>query len=66
MVTRDQGQFASLWSPRTHLTGRIHTNSWGKTAGMASMRLNSAQTAASTGEFFPGQGWGEGRGSEAG
>ncbi|XP_027264387.1 transcription factor p65 isoform X3 [Cricetulus griseus] len=48
MATRDQEQFESPWSPRTHLTGLIHMNLWGKTAGMVSMRLNSAQTAAST------------------
>lgn len=59
MATRDQEQFASPWSPRTHLIGRIRMNLWGRTAGMASTRLSSAQTAASTGETCTGQGWGE-------
>ncbi|XP_038170707.1 transcription factor p65 isoform X3 [Arvicola amphibius] len=48
MATQDQEQFASPWSPRTHLIGRIHMNLWGRTAGMASTRPSSAQTAAST------------------
>ncbi|XP_060240596.1 transcription factor p65 isoform X2 [Meriones unguiculatus] len=48
MATLDQEQFASPWSLRTHLTGLIHMNWWGRTAGMVSTRLSSAQTAAST------------------
>jgi hypothetical protein len=51
MAIQDQGQFASLWSPRIPLTGLTPMSLWGKTAGMASMRLSSVQTAASTGEF---------------
>lgn len=51
MATRDQGQFASPWSPRTPLTGLTPMSWWGKTAGMASMRPSSARTAASTGEL---------------
>lgn len=54
MATQDQGQFESPWSPRTHLTGLIHMNLWGRTAAMATMRLNSAQTAAFIGEFCIG------------
>ena len=58
MATRGQGQCASPWSPRTPLTGLTPMSSWGKTAGMASMRLSSAQTAASTGELPLGtRGW---------
>ncbi|XP_027628238.1 transcription factor p65 [Tupaia chinensis] len=48
MATQDQGRFASPWSPRIPLTGLTLTSLWGRTAGMASMRLSSAQTAAST------------------
>lgn len=47
MATQDQEQFESPWSPRIHLTGLIHMNLWGRTAGMATMRLTSAQTAVS-------------------
>jgi hypothetical protein len=36
-------------------------NLWGRTAGMATMRLTSAQTAVSIGEFPMGWGWCEGR-----
>lgn len=63
MATRGQGQFASHWSPRTPLTGLTLTSSWGKTAGMASMRLSSARTAASTGEHPTG---GQDMGGEVG
>lgn len=59
MATQDQEQFASPWSPRTHLIGLIRMNLWGRTAGMASTRPSSAQTAASTGESCTDQGWGE-------
>ncbi|KAM9657870.1 transcription factor p65 isoform 2-T2 [Trichechus inunguis] len=48
MATQGQGQFASPSSPRTPLTGLTLTSSWGRTAEMASMRLSSARTAAST------------------
>lgn len=61
MATQDQEQFESPWSPRIHLTGLIHMNLWGRTAGMATMRLTSAQTAVSIGEFPMGWGWCEGR-----
>lgn len=58
MATLGRGRFASLWSPKTPLTGLTPMSLWGKTAGMASMRLSSAQTAASTGELLTSRVWG--------
>lgn len=58
MATQDREQFASPWSPRTHLTGLIPMSLWGRTAGMASTRLSSAQTAVSTGELLTAWAWG--------
>lgn len=58
MATLGQGQFASPWLPRTPLTGLTPMSLWGKTAGMASMRLSSAPTVASTGEVLTSRVWG--------